>query len=183
MALSGKRGVMTHVEDLLGQNLLTLSQSMRLLGLLSVCGLNDDFNAMLSQVLLCHGHKHLSTAHSLEMMGLHTDDTSAASIVGRVAQAVNRKSASVQVIYFEMPVAVYLIIFVFKVVDKKLKLIFSDGELAPDKALPAQNMSYVFGGSYTPVVGRILEWIIKGEPMAQVKILIFISLVTYLFSI
>ena len=97
MALSGKRGVMTHVDDLLGQNLLTLSQSMRLLGLLSVCGLNDDFNAMLSQVLLCHGHKHLSTAHSLEMMGLHTDDTSAASIVGRVAQAVNRKSPSVQV--------------------------------------------------------------------------------------
>lgn len=95
---------MTHIEDLLGQNLLTLSQSMRLLGLLSVCGLNDDFNAMLSQVLLCHGHKHLSTAHSLEMMGLHTDDTSAASIVGRVAQAVNRKSPSVQVINFEMPV-------------------------------------------------------------------------------
>jgi hypothetical protein len=54
------------------------------------------------------------------------------------------------------------------VVDKKLKLIFSDGDLSPDKALPAQHMSYVFGGSYTPVVGRILEWIIKGEPIAQV---------------
>jgi hypothetical protein len=82
-----------------------------------------------------------------------------------------------------MPVVVYLVVFVLKVVDKKLKLIFSDGELAPDKALPAQNMSYVFGGSYTPVVGRILEWIIKGEPIAQVKILIFLSLVTHLFSI
>jgi len=98
MALSGKKGVMTHVEDLLGQNLLTLSQSLRLLGLLSVCGLSDDFNSMLSQVLLCHGHKHLCTVHSLELMGLHSEnDVATPSIVGRVAQAVNRKSATVQV--------------------------------------------------------------------------------------
>ncbi|XP_059487240.1 vacuolar protein sorting-associated protein 33B [Neocloeon triangulifer] len=151
MALSGRKGVMTQVEDLFGQNQLNLSQCLKLLGLLSVCGLSDDFEAVLTQFLLCHGHKHLSTVHSLGLMGLQVEEESSNSIVGRVAQAMKRKSSTIQE------------------VDRKFKVLFPDGKEVPDKALPAQHMSYVFGGSYTPVVGRILEWFIKGEPVAQLE--------------
>ncbi|XP_065349911.1 vacuolar protein sorting-associated protein 33B [Cloeon dipterum] len=151
MALSGRKGVISQVEDLFGQGLLTLSQCMRLLGLLSVCGLSEDFDAVLTQFLLSHGHKHLCTVHSLGLMGLHVEEEASTSIVGRVAQVVKRRTSTIQEI------------------DKKFKVLFPDGKEVPDKALPALHMSYVFSSSYTPVVGRIMEWMIKGEPVAQLE--------------
>lgn len=103
LALRGRRGALPNAEDLLGQGLLSLGQSLRLLGLLSLGGLHDEAASLRAQLLLCHGHQHLATLEAMEKAGLLGDRdgaavTSSSSLVGRVALAVNRKASSLQVL-------------------------------------------------------------------------------------
>ncbi|KAF4526530.1 hypothetical protein B566_EDAN005897 [Ephemera danica] len=155
LALRGKRGGLPLAEDLLGQGLLSLEQSLRLLALMSLGGVHDEASALKSQLLVCHGHKHLVTLDAMEKCGLFGETESASSsgtsLVGRVASlTVSRKSSSLQI-------------------ARRFKLCSSDDAPAPNPRLPAQDMSYVFGGEYIPVVCRVVEWLIKGEPISQIE--------------
>lgn len=155
LALRGKRGGLTLAEDLLGQGLLSLEQSLRLGALMSLGGVSDEASTLKSQLLVCHGHKHLVTFDAMEKSGLfgetETASSSGTSLVGRVASlTVGRKSSSLQV-------------------ARRFKLCPSDDTPPPNPRLPAQDMSYVFGGEYIPVVSRVVEWLIKGEPISQIE--------------
>ncbi|KFM57951.1 Vacuolar protein sorting-associated protein 33B, partial [Stegodyphus mimosarum] len=150
---------MNYIEDIINKQ-DSFKSALRLICLLSIAqnGLpSSDYSSVMTQFRQSYGCKYIVTFHNLEKTGLVVEQASllppgkipekgatakATKIVEKVATAVSFPRYSN-----------------FKTVVRKFNLIPAESDSSNVKN--PKDMSYVFGGAYVPLIGRITEQIIK----------------------
>ncbi|GBN26707.1 Vacuolar protein sorting-associated protein 33B [Araneus ventricosus] len=156
------RECLTYTEDVINKQ-DTYSSALRLMCLLSISQdglLSADYESLAIQFRQSYGCKYVSTLYKLKKLGLLTEQapllppsTARSSKITEVA--TNKATKIAEKVATAVAFPKYSS---FRAISKKFSLIPSE-EQNIDLKTPT-DMSYVFGGTYVPLVGKITEQIV-----------------------
>ncbi|XP_054712839.1 vacuolar protein sorting-associated protein 33B-like isoform X2 [Uloborus diversus] len=155
-----------HTEDTINKQ-DPYASALRLMCLLSICqdGLfSTDYQTLAKQFRQSYGSKYIITLNNLKKTGLLLEQSLLPPSTGKVSKLENKANFIAEKVVSAVAFPRYSS---FRAVAKKFNLIPVESD--PSDLKRPKNMSYVFGGAYVPLVGRITEEVIATNDFGNIE--------------